>query len=470
MRWASLAFLLAAVAAAIFIPPVLRPLPTEVRCLHADGRDQPCPPEFARAVVPERTRPSASAFTHDFALAAAEAGPEGCGWLLGGLAALAMFLGLWTGLRCALRRGLVVLAVGLPVCLGLLYHSCFLDGRGIELGPEAADYVPCSLHTQTNRTTGIVSPKHVVLWHVKRGFKVINISDKDDTSAGAAARAALKGGDAGVLVIVGEEWHGNPHMLLVRVERTWSPKDTTVEELLRGVHADGGAAFVAHPWSHLPEKRSVDDFLRLGADGVEAVNGVIRGSDGVLATTLEHGKALLGTVDYKYGPHVTAMTLLPASVVAGPGGTPTVEGVVKALRTGQTKVLYAVPGGARTGEAYRAGELGLVPAKAALRSLLEVPRGRRFVWFLWLAILGTLWLVATLDPKSDARMPRLSPRTARSLLLLCALGEFALMALLSWKVKRVVVVPVPIVLLIAGVLAVPLLAATIALGRAERAA
>ncbi|MDH3593027.1 MAG: hypothetical protein OER88_14165, partial [Planctomycetota bacterium] len=411
-----LGFWLVVLAAAVFLPPVKTPKPLDLRVVNEAGKDEPCPPTFAFVERPDRRAPYARALLDDFAYAAADAGPVGAGVLLACFAFIVWFFGCMTrGLRCGLRRLLLAFALGVPITLGLLYVSCFLDGRAIRLGAEAGDWIPASLHNQTNTTTGLLSPSDVVSWHYRRGFRVINVSDRDTTDGGRAAReyALRKGHQPSLTVLVGEEWHGHPDIVLVNVKRDWKPHAVPMDELLAGVRKEGGASFVAHPWSKLDE--SLEALLARGVDGVEVVNGRIHGGTRVLDAARLRDKTLLGTIDYKFGPHVNAITVLPAETANSPAK------IVAAIRARRTRVLYAVPGGAVTGEAWDAHRLGLTSAAAGLHALLQTPRPRRLVWFLWLALGAILWRITTWrDVAAEAT------GKARLLFLVCCVLQFAI--------------------------------------------
>jgi hypothetical protein len=404
---------------------------------------------------PDRSRATFRALLDDLAYAADAAGPAGCGALLAGIAALVLVLSLWSGgVRCALRRVLLTFALGVPLCVGLFYASCFLDGRNIRLGPAAAGFVPCSLHTQTNRTTGLLSPSHLVAWHLRRGFRVLNVSDKD--AVDGALEAVEHARDTGMLVVVGEEWHGHPHMLLVGVRRAWKPAEADPAKTIAGVHEEGGAVFVAHPWSKLEGR--LEGVLEAGADGAEIVNGVVHGGRHVIETALDAGKTVIGVIDYKYGPHVTALTLLPERAAES------ATGVVRALQARQAEVVYAVPGGAFTGAQWDAVSIAR-SVWGGLRSLLETPLPRRAVWLAWLALGALLWWIAS-RPREGRRM---GIRTARILFGAAAAVELALPLALGWQFREAFgTVPLPALLAAAAVAAVPLLAASAVLARAER--
>ncbi|MHC4971316.1 MAG: PHP domain-containing protein [Planctomycetota bacterium] len=456
------------IAAAVLIPAQQDAEYLELRCIDGvTGRDEECSRELAHVVVPDRSRISPWALPLDLAYAAAAAGPEGCGWLLVGLAAVALVMGLWNrGLLGGVRRMMLVFALGVPLCLALFYGSCFLDGRQIRLGPEAVDeYVICSLHSQTDRTTGLLSPANVVRWHFQRGFRVLNVSDRDEIRAGreAVEFARREGFDPPMLVLVGEEWHAHPDLVLLNVKRARLSRrldDDDLKETVKDVRREGGLVFVAHPWSKL-EPRSLDSMFLAGVDGAEIVNGVIHGGSLVIEAARRHKKALVGVIDYKYGPHVNAVTLLKMSRSRTPAG------VVAAVRERDTKVLFAVPGGTTTGAAYEAADLGVTGAAAGLHALFETPRSRRATWLVWLALLAGLWWLTTREPEGGARRP-LSRRQARVMFIVCCLIEYALPAGASWEVRAVVgTIPVVALLGVAAVVAVPLLAAAHTLARAE---
>lgn len=468
MRRIGLWITLVGIAAVVLIPGVRDPRYLELRQVDGEGRDRACVPEFAHVVVPDRTKVTPWALPQDLAYAAAAAGPEGCAWLLIGLAAVALVTGLWScGLLGGLRRLMLVLALGLPLCLALLYGSSFLDGRQIRLGPEAADeWVIASLHSQTDRTTGLLSPEDVVRWHFQRGFRVLNVSDRNEILAGqeAAAFARNEGLEPPMLVIVGEEWHVHPDLVLLNVKQPRTAHhldDEALKETVADVHREGGLVTVAHPWAKL-EPRNLDMMFQAGVDGTEIVNGVIHGGSLVVEAARRYEKALIGVIDYKYGPHVNAVTLLRMRRAR------TAAGVVAAVRERDTIVLYAVPGGTVTGAAYEATDLGVTGAAVGIRALYETPRSRRATWLAWLAVIAGLWWLTVREPEGRPRRA-MSARQARVMFIACCLIEYALPTGTSWEVReKLGTAPVVVLLGIAAAVAVPLLAAAHTLARAGR--
>ena len=471
----------AALAIVCFAPPVHVPVVPEVRRIDARGADEPCTTAEAHVEMPRRDAVTLLAPLHDLAYAAADAGPEGCLWLLGAVVLLAVVRGLWSqGMRGALRRGILAVALGGPIGLALLYTSCLLDGRIIRVGPAVGDYVPASLHAHTDVSTGLLSPRKVVIWHVKRGFRVLNVSDRDSIRGGLLARdahAALVAEGVPIvprlLVTVGDEWHGQPDIVFVNTTHEPQPPPKLsrgldaaeirarrlpfLREIADAVHADGGALFLAHPWSKVPAAMSLEDLFAAGLDGVEVVNGVIHGGEPRIRAAVAANKALFGVVDYKFGPHVNALTLLDAKLAETPAG------VAQAVREGRTLVLYAVPGGPRSAEEWKAAQVGLRSAVDGLKSLCEAPLPRRAIWFAWGMLALLLWWLAT------RRQQGLSKAPARVLFAVSVAAELSLLLLVWYEARSVIgTVPVPLVLAAAAVIAVPLLAASHSLALLER--
>jgi hypothetical protein len=202
---------------------------------------------------------------------------------------------------------------------------------------------------------------------------------------------------------------------------------------------------------------TLEEIFAAGLDGVEVVTGVIHGGEGRIHAALDAKKSLFGVIDYKYGPHVTAITLLEERLARTP------EGVAKAVREGRKLVLYAIPGGPRSAEEWRAAQVGLRGALEGLDSLREAPPKRRAVWFAWGVALLLLWWLAT------RRDQGLGKGAGRALFAACAAAELLLLLFLWSEVRFAVgTVPVPILLVAHAVIAVPLLAASHSLAILER--
>jgi hypothetical protein len=312
--------------------------------------------------------------------------------------------------------------------------------------------VLANLNTKTYFSTGVMSPEQLRDWHVRHKVDVLNVSDRDQIEG--ARRAANynfeRPAAPPMTVTVGQEWHAHPDLVLVHTDRLWHGSDDARDSIIEGVHRFGGAAVVAHPWSRMTDTTLADQYAR-GVDGVELVNGVIYGGQGIIQTSqrAEPKRALLGVTDPKFGPNLYAVTLIPRAYASSP------RRVATALRLGLTEVLYAVPGGAVSAAERSANPLQMMGLLPALRTLFETPRPRRVVWLVtMIAMLGLWWLSIR-----GVHTPRLGRGWAR--LLFWGSG-FILAASplgLQWQLRAAIgPIPVPAILLAVVPFAVVLLA------------
>jgi len=433
--------------------PTRLPEPTVLRWIDRNGVDKPCPPSRATVVMPDRDRFSMFALFEDLAYAAAEGGGEGAAALLLLLAFPITLFGLWCrGFGCALRRLWVTISLGVPLGVALLYASCFLPGRGIQLESGAGDVVLANLHTTTNYSTGFMSPAQLRDWHFAHRVTVLNVADRDQIEgAREAARYNFERPvEPRMTVVVGHEWRAHPDMVLVNVDRLWEGTDADRAAIFEGVRKMGGASFAAHPWDRM-DGTNLAAVLNFGADGAELVNGVINGGREVIDAAHAHEppRALLGVTDPKFGPHLHAITLIPRNYSRSP------RGVATAIRKGLTEVLYAVPGGTVSSRERASNPLwtfGLLPA---LYSLAEAPFGRRVVWLLTLVLMLGLWWISIHSVKT----PRLRARWAHLMFWGSGVVLLGGMFGLSWEVRSVLgPVSVTVQLLSVAPFAVTLLA------------
>jgi len=426
---------------------------TDLRWVDRAGVDQPCPERRATVQFPDRDRFSIFALFEDLAYAAAEGGGEGAAVLLCMLALPVTLFGLWCrGFGCALRRLWTTLALGVPMGVALLYASCFLPGRGIVLGPDAGDLVLANLHTKTHYSTGFMSPRQLRDWHFAHGVRVLNIADRDqiEGARSAAQYNFERPVEPRMTVIVGQTWRAHPDLVLVHIDRLWEGLDEDRVRVLEGVRKLGGASFVAHPWDRMAGT-SLSEVLAQGADGAELVNGVINGGREVVeaALAIDPPRAMLGVTDPKFGPHLNAVTLIPAAHAGSP------RGVTHAIRSGLTEVLYAVPGGTVSNRERKANPLRSFGILPALNSLGEASISRRLVWLATIALMLGLWWIST----HNVKRPRLAKRWAR--VLFCGSGIILLGSPLgmSWELRAALgPIPVPLLLISVAPFAVTLLA------------
>lgn len=446
---------LSALILLIFGLPVLEPAPLELRWVDADGVDRPCPESRAWVTRPDRTVPGPFSLFEDFAYAAAAGGPEGTALFILVVAVPIAFFGFWIrGIGCGIRRCWVAISLGMPLAMALIYASCFIEGRSIRLGPDAAHMATANLNTKTNSGTGILSPKDLLIWHVRHRVFVVNVADRNriDGALVAAQLNRARPFRPPLTLIVGEELRLERDLVLLNIAQPYPHEDEPlIKDVAAQIEERGGATFLAHPWSR--GRRPIAKDLANGVHGTELVNGVIHGGQAVIVAARHGGlsKALLGTTALKFGPHLNALTLIPRQAARS------ARGVVAAIRAGRTEVLYAVPGGTVSVQAYEANQLQAAGILPVFRSLLETPRSRRAVWLISIVLVFSLWCLSVATVKT----PQLPSRLAS--FLLCGSGLLLLLMPLAmhWKF-RALVGPIPINALIfcSAPLALIVLAAT----------
>ena len=189
---------------------------------------------------------------------------------------------------------------------------------------EGEGCIVANFHAHTYRSSGLFSPAKVVEWHRRRGFKVIAITDANTTSGGIEAlRYAQKRG-YDILVIVGEELHAGTHVLLLNIEKRYSPSEG-LERAIEETKSGGGVAIVAHPWT---ARHDVNELFKL-ADGFEVINRNIICDDITLWQKAYGKRPLIASNDFKFGAHSFTATCLH-------GDAQSVEDVCEALRAGRT--------------------------------------------------------------------------------------------------------------------------------------
>jgi PHP domain len=125
-------------------------------------------------------------------------------------------------------------------------------------------------HMHTTYSDGTLSPLTLVRQAQRRGLDVVAVTEHNTVLAGRLARAwsELTGGP---VVIPGEEiTTGRYHLIAVGLERTVSP-DTSIDEVVAAVHAQGGIAIAAHPVKRF---QPALDPVRTQLDGMEVMHPI----------------------------------------------------------------------------------------------------------------------------------------------------------------------------------------------------
>lgn len=196
--------------------------------------------------------------------------------------------------------------------------------------PGNAPFVLANLHTHTTQSNGFLTPEQAVLWHLWHGYKIIAITDSNTVKGGEIARDFVRRAKLPVTVLVGEEFRGKTHLVMLNIRSDISPRKFDVPAAIKEAKKQGGIVIAAHPWS---SKHSVYELLRWGVDGFEITNGSVLGNEKLRSLCREHKRAPLGSLDFRSGCSPETATVLPIWA-----NSP--QKVAKALREGHCAVIY----------------------------------------------------------------------------------------------------------------------------------
>jgi len=207
--------------------------------------------------------------------------------------------------------------------------------------PEDAPFVLANLHTHTTQSNGFLTPEQAVLWHLRRGYKVVAVTDSNTVKGGEIAKKFVERTNlhsaprtphpsSPLTVLVGEEFRGKTHLVMLNIRRDISPRDFDVPAAIKEAKRQGGVVIAAHPWSG---RHSIHELFEWGVDGFEIVNGTVLGDENLRALCRKHGLAVLGSLDFRSGCVPETATVLPVWA-----NTP--EKVAEALRKGICAVIY----------------------------------------------------------------------------------------------------------------------------------
>lgn len=196
--------------------------------------------------------------------------------------------------------------------------------------PENAPFILANLHTHTTQSNGFLTPEQAVLWHLRHGYQVVAITDSNTVKGGEIASRFVEREKLPVTVIVGEEFRGKSHLVLLNIKTDISPRKFDVPQAIREAKKQGGIVIAAHPWSG---RHSVDELFEWGVDGFEIVNGSVFGDEKLQTLCRERGLAALGNLDFRSGYAPDTATVLPKWAT-------TPEKVAKALKEGKCAAIY----------------------------------------------------------------------------------------------------------------------------------
>lgn len=334
----------------------------------------------------------------------------------------------WRGLNQPIGQRLICVAADTPLVLsllvqtwvGLFYLSSFAPSHklvhttGSDQSPLIAD-----LHTHTNRSSGFLSPKNVVRWHIERGFNVVAITDTNRIDGALEAQTYVKRNNLPCMILIGEEYRGQAHLILLGITRPYHPRDYNVESVIKAVHNEGGVVIAAHVWD---ERMSYHELADLGVDGFEVGNGRERTSDHpkLLQFCKDRGLSGIGVTDFKFGSDFFCWTAVHTSHFEE-------QSILTALQNGQTEPID-VPKSFRFNQNVTPPVLGWL-----------VWIGFFIVWQRRRHLKQKAQMIPT--PKSTDQPPR--PRLILISITCLIIGLVLTIFSLDWSLKHLFFIPLP---------------------------
>lgn len=228
-------------------------------------------------------------------------------------------------------------AVGLSTMLtlsGLFLGSMWLlttvDAGARWVVPPDAPYVLANLHSHTQASGGQLMPEDVVAWHARKGYRVVAITDSNTVRGGVRAREMAERNRWPVTVLVGEEYRGATHLIMLNLARDISAADTPLPEAIEQARRDGGFVIAAHAWTGV---FSTEELVAMGVQGFEVTDGSRVASPSIFGACQARRLAETGDIDFRAGNFPLTATVLPP-------WAQTPHDVQKALEQGASAAVY----------------------------------------------------------------------------------------------------------------------------------
>ncbi|HVF09272.1 MAG TPA: hypothetical protein VNA16_00615, partial [Abditibacteriaceae bacterium] len=239
-----------------------------------------------------------------------------------------------------------ILLLALQLFGAAYYFSSFrAPARRLETrrpGTTVATATVFDFHAHTTRSNGLLTPQQQIDWHRARGFSGLAFTDSN-TMVPEAEMNVLRAANPDMLLLNGCEYHGDAHLILLGLKTPLSASSLDVPAAIQAAQEQDAIVIVAHPWS--PARFTAQQLLEMGADGLEAWNGVIWSRP--LADLVQERNLIATTATdtlSKSGARCFTWTILPP-------GLNDPNDVLRALRRREFAVAYALSG-ADTPEAY----------------------------------------------------------------------------------------------------------------------
>lgn len=370
-------------------------------------------------------------------------GPRG---LLSYVPVILLTLGLWYLLAVARGWRRPPVAFLLLISLQVFGAAYWLVSFRAPARTLRSPYTAFDFHAHTTHSSGLLSPQQQVNWHRARGFHGLAFTDSDRIMD-ANEFAALRARNPDMILLNGEEYRGDKHILFFGLKSPIRSRNFSVSAALAEATKQGAVIVAPHPWSPDQAPRA-PEFLAAGALAVEAWNGVVFDRPSLEAARAARAPALASTdTASKSGAVCNTWTLLPRGLNEAK--------VLRALRLKKTAVATTLTD-ADSSEAYDRNQRAQRKPLATFRSMgtawhtLSTAQ-RICTLLLILAKISLLWGWGARGPRREVQLSgpsrvvgflkrrRLAVRGPALLLMLFAWAGSILAAVycLSWTQKFV---------------------------------
>jgi hypothetical protein len=296
-------------------------------------------------------------------------------------------------------RGFLLRKLSLFPILILLFITVFLVIIFIPLPTNTVrntdpEKILIDFHCHTAYShDGLITPEAQVCWHQRNGFNAFFFSDHNILEPTRDFIRAQEKKSPELVLLPGEEFSGDSHLLLLGVDSTFQTTHFSDETVVREVKRQNGLVFVAHWWSR--HQFPIQKYIEWGVDGFEiAKQGTeILYDRQVFADLVQTGRAqnklMLGTSDHHgYGSFCYAWTRMHVPVWPHLDYSQRRELILNTLHRADPRDFQVLVYADRP--EISANWLPLSPFIHAVNYFRSLNLWQVFSWFVWLV--GFTWL------------------------------------------------------------------------------